>query len=547
MNDNKPFDWYQDTMEVESPEFRQTETKRTVTQRVFDLAIKSFNYMALISGILWIVWYFFNLTNFSIGGLKFTVILILVFFYFGSLGLISTFMRFVCFISRKFGENIYVKVDCAHRWISLGLWYGLNLYFIQFVEVELGDSLHVFKAYLQSGLLTSISFVVVSVAMEFFYESFVEKSLYCKLRDVEMSERILAAMKNYRYELSESSSVVSRECTFGDLFFFKDESDDENDEHIALKRKDKRVGSLYLKVPELQSLYDAKTLGRDVFEKAANGAETLNFDCFATIFPNDQIALQAFPYFESSGNHEILKKDFRDTLVQFYVDRINLEKSFEIAKGFVAIIGDIFTIIVSALLILAYLVIFGIPIRELLALALSSAFLLNFLVSGAATDIYYNILILLTHPFDVGDEVVIDDTDFRVYKIGLTSTSFIAPNGGKVKFINSNLWKSTLINMTRAPEKILIFDFILSPDIDVIKFQLLKNKLQKYLRERSYDFFETFSMESISEAATTVDKLKCRLVLRCKNYKTRAKKFALRIELTKVINELIAALDIKLA
>lgn len=534
-------------MEVESPEFRQTETKRTVTQRVFDLAIKSFNYMALISGILWIVWYFFNLTNFSIGGLKFTVILILVFFYFGSLGLISTFMRFVCFISRKFGENIYVKVDCAHRWISLGLWYGLNLYFIQFVEVELGDSLHVFKAYLQSGLLTSISFVVVSVAMEFFYESFVEKSLYCKLRDVEMSERILAAMKNYRYELSESSSVVSRECTFGDLFFFKDESDDENDEHIALKRKDKRVGSLYLKVPELQSLYDAKTLGRDVFEKAANGAETLNFDCFATIFPNDQIALQAFPYFESSGNHEILKKDFRDTLVQFYVDRINLEKSFEIAKGFVAIIGDIFTIIVSALLILAYLVIFGIPIRELLALALSSAFLLNFLVSGAATDIYYNILILLTHPFDVGDEVVIDDTDFRVYKIGLTSTSFIAPNGGKVKFINSNLWKSTLINMTRAPEKILIFDFILSPDIDVIKFQLLKNKLQKYLRERSYDFFETFSMESISEAATTVDKLKCRLVLRCKNYKTRAKKFALRIELTKVINELIAALDIKLA
>lgn len=545
--DTKAFDWYEDTIEVETPEFHPKEQKKTISQKLFDTFVISFEYIAGITFLLRIFRYIFNLSDFFIYDMHVDTLLLCIFVYFGSLPIITNILRCVFFLTKKLVDEHYLeKVQGAYRWIALTIWYCLNLYLIQFIQPEIKSFYEISRAYLQCGFLTSLSFTVITITMEFFYEYFLQKSMFAKMCDVEMRERILATFKNYRYELSESSSSVSHECSCADLFFcFEKRDEDENEEHIELRKYDnKRIGNLYMKPPELTSLYDAKTLARDVFEKVAEGSETLNFDKFASVFPNDQIALQALPFFEQA-DQEITKRDFRDTVVNFYVDRINLEKNFDIAKGFVNIVGDVLTIVVFGFLILAYLVIFGIPLKELVALALSSALLLNFLISGAATDLYFNFMVLLSHPFDIGDDVIIDNEDFRVYKIGLASTSFIGPNGGKVKFLNSILWKKNLINMTRAPEKIIIFNFDMDPSIDVIKFQLLKTKIHKYLRARSHDFYETFSLQSKSEQCVNVNKLECSLVLRCKSYKTKAKKFNLRVEVTNMIQELFRILEIK--
>lgn len=250
-------------------------------------------------------------------------------------------------------------------------------------------------------------------------------------------------------------------------------------------------------------------------------------------------------FFDTSNEKEISKKDFRDTIVSFFAERMNLERNIEIAEKFVDIVGDVLYTAMFGFLILAYLVIFGIPLRDLLAFALSSALVLHFLISGLATDLYFNIVFVLSHPFDVGDDVIVDGVDLKVFEIGLSNTSFLGSNGGKIKYLNSSLSQKNIINMTRAPEKKMVFQFTLDPYISTDVYQKLCNNVSEFLNIHHFDFIEKFSLESTSENFVAIDKLNCRLVLQCRSYKTRAKKFYLRVEFSKFLNEAFDKLDIK--
>merc|ERR1711972_981592 len=112
--------------------------------------------------------------------------------------------------------------------------------------------------------------------------------------------------------------------------------------------------------------------------------------------------------------------------------------------------------------------------------------------------------------------------------------------------MNRDLWSKTIINMTRAPEKILYFTFKLDSTIDSDKFRDFKNKIHKYLKTRTFDFYEAFSLEASSENATNVKSLDCALSLRCRSYKTRGKKFGLRQEINKFLINLSRDMEIEL-
>ncbi|KAK1350981.1 putative mechanosensitive ion channel protein [Hamiltosporidium tvaerminnensis] len=544
------FDWYEDTMEIDVEEFVPSEEKAYLTSKFFDLMIKVFNYSALFALLVGIFKYLFIRRHIEILNIEISSLVLFSVIFFGSLSIIANIIHLIAYVIKNIAEEpTEKKFKSISRWLSLSLWFLLNLYLLGFLKSEFKEYYSITKNFMLCGLLTGVTFSIATLIMEYFCESFMERSLSDKIVQVDIREKIIASMKNYRYELSDVSTTESQPCTCADVFFWNrggNTVSESDDGHINLARRDtKKVGSLFFKSPELQSLYDSKTLARDVFLKASTNGEYLSFNDFSSMFPSTQIALQAFVFFDSNDSRDINKKEFRDTIIQFYMDRVNLEKSFGIAKGFVDIIGDIFFIIVSIFLILAWLVIFGIPLSQLAAFALSSALLLNFVASGLAVDMYYNIMFIISHPYDIGDEIILENVDYKVYRVGLTSTSVLAMNGGEIKFLNSQLWKKSIINMTRAPEKILIFNFILKPELDLETFRLFKVKMHDYLKERTHDFFENFSFQSSAESATTINALSCSLILKSKSFKTKAKKFHLRVEITRMISDFFEELGIK--
>lgn len=548
---NSDFNWYEETMDVDVGEFSPKEEKKTTFGRIYSFARNFTGYTALLSLFVFGIRYLLGHTKAEVGGVNFNIILTSIVIFFGSFCLISGAVNIVARIIKQFvGIFVSRHIDNMSSLVALVIWLSTNLYLIEWIKKELYMFSYVRKAII-SSLLTSAVFAVATFIMENFYIYFLKKSLCAKINEVDIREKILNLMKNYRYEIFEASSSesYSRGC-LNLLWNGSGNGSGENHEsHINLRRNAQNpdVRDLFLQNPEIYNIFDAKTLARDVFLKASTDGKNLTFQDFSNIFPNEQVALQAFSFFDTNDEKRISKKDFRDTTVSFFIERMSLEKSMVIAENFVNIIRNIFYIAIFGFLILAYLVIFGIPLKDLLAFALSSALVLNFVISGMATEMYFNVIFIMSHPFDVGDDVVIDGVDLKVFQIGLSSTAFLESNGGKIKFLNSDLWRKNVINMTRAPEKKLVFQFSLSSRLSMDVYRKLREKILEFLRGHHFDFFEKFALESTSENFVAVNSLNCRLVLLCRGYKTRMKKFYLRAEFSKFLNESFDEMGISLA
>jgi small-conductance mechanosensitive channel len=537
------FNWFSGDTDVETEEFKPAIRKPSRLSIAMDFAAK------LCSNIL-IVAIFFRALTFILGkdpfflGVKLNIYLDAAIV---SLGLLLTIRitRMLLVLSMvSLGllvqANLYLKL---YKLLSLALWLLANIYLLRLIKAEIGGGYRLFHRLLLAGMITSIAYSGTELLYIYFREVFMRRTLMSRFRDVESSERILCVMKNYRYCISEPSSPEAPGCSCKDIFCFR------NDEEML--RRNEEDGShafsfgLRINPPELNSAMDAKTLARDVFRKATRRGEVMSYDEFSKIFPTPQIALGAFAFFDVNNDKAISKQEFKDAILAFYMNRVSLEQSIERCEDFVEVVESVMDVTVFVLLCFGYLVIFGTPVRELLALALSTVLALNFIANGIANDAYYSLMLLLSHQYDVGDDLIVDGVEYRVYEFGMTSTSMVGENGGKVKFLNSDLWRKTLVNMTRAPEKIIVFDFEIDGNTGMEEFLGFKNEIHKFIKKKSFDYEESFSLQAKSEGSSGVNTLPCALLLKCKNYKNRSKKLLLRIEMTSFLKDLIPRMNLQ--
>ncbi|EOB13355.1 hypothetical protein NBO_80g0018 [Nosema bombycis CQ1] len=541
------FNWFESELEIETEDFNTERRPKTTFSMIYDFICIRANQLFPIFFIARVVWWVFGLSDTEMLGVRITTFLTSLSVSFGSLVVINVAMKTTTYILLNLSKDSDFEPFLGlYRLYSTMIWCVVNVYWLDFIKCAILYNYKVYKNIFIAGLITLIAYTISGILMIYFDRYFLTKTLNDKLREVEKTERLLSVMKSFRYEIYSSDSIGTPQCSCTDIFCLGDIDvfEEGGSNRRGLEEIDSKVSYLSVSHPELHSVPDAKTLARDVFYKASSDGDTLSFDDFSSIFPSTQVAINAYIYFDNGEDKKITKKTFHDTIIQFYMERVNLEKSIYRAEDFVNVVSNIFNIIILIILFLIYLVIFGIPLKELLALALSSALALNFIASGMAGDLYNNFMMLLSHQFDIGDEVIVDGVEYKVYEFGLTSTSLIGENGGKIKFLNSDMWKKTLVNMTRAPEKILVFKFQLNPNIDNRTFFHFKNRIYNFVQHKKFDFYDTFSLHSNSEGCTGLDFLNCVLVLKCKTFKNKAKKFTLRVEMTNWLRNTIEDMNI---
>ncbi|RVD92803.1 Small Conductance Mechanosensitive Ion Channel [Tubulinosema ratisbonensis] len=551
--EKEPYNWFEENEDDDVGEFTPRETERNLSELIFDKLYDLSFYIFLISLTIFSARWFFDYDSLKIGKANFNAVLLFCIILFGSFVMISLITNITFVITKQFVSSITKRfIDLSNKGLRLSLWFTFNLYAIDYINSEFVLIYYdIIKNTLTCGLITFVSFTILSLIMEKFYQYFLKESLADKIIDIETRERILACMKNFRYEISEVSSIESsKSAGCLDIIFgnYEEHEGGLEQSHIDLfaKSEENDFGTLFLKKPEIYNIFDAKSLAKDVFEKASSDGVKLTFSDFSSIFPTAQIAFQAFSFFDTNEQKEVSKKEFRDTIISFFVERLNMEKNIKIAENFANILKNIVYIIASFFLFLAYLVIFGISVGDLLAFALSSALVLNFFVSGFAKELYCNIMFILSHPFDIGDDIVLESQDYKVFEIYLGSTSFICRNGGKITFLNSDLWQKKIVNMTRAPEKLMMFVFAIDPTLEIEKFRKLYEKISEFTIKNSFDYHHRFKIESISDQDNNIEKICCSLVLKLRGYKTRPKKFILRLEFSKQLRKIFEELKIEL-
>ncbi|ELA42831.1 uncharacterized protein VICG_00146 [Vittaforma corneae ATCC 50505] len=420
----------------------------------------------------------------------------------------------------------YGAFEAIYRYLTIFVW-------MLFYWFHLGSEFVYSRAICLSFVITSIVYGLLSLMMMFFEENLISSTLKSKIKRTNKTEEILKTFKRFAYDISQQPEHERHTSAASDVF-----SIDFNTivSYCIVYDEGSSMQHSQIKPPEIWNVKDAIRLSRDVFLKAASEENEMSIENLRSVFDDSNIFERAKSYIDISRKKSVSNKKFRDVVVSFYYNRLSLAKSIKSQILFVDIIRSLLYTIVFAFLSIIYLIIFGVDIKELFAVVVSSAIALHFLGSAAMKDILRGIMLVLSHRFDIGDDVVIAGEEMTVYNIGIISSSFILENGGIIKLFNSELCNKPIVNVTNAPENLLIFTFDLPSVISEIKLNKFKKEISEYLKQQQIDFYDNFVLSSPGSSYTDIKTLKTTLILKCRINHSRSRKFVLRADITSFLN-----------
>lgn len=527
------FDWF-DYNGVDDDKIVKQEKVESSFKSVFDIISLTFFILFCITFALNIFFIYVLQKTLLYGDINLTDINYSIMLFTGSFRCILFILFVFLIFLDKLEYNFFYKIfEILYRYITIFVW--MFLYWAG-SRNQPNDQLYT-SIYL-SVMFTSFVYGLSSLLIMLFEDNFISSSLRPKILRTYKTEQVLRSLKQYAYDLPHQSRSESDEYDIRNIFtidlttflaycIIYDENSKEN--YIS-----------QIADPEIWSIKDGIKLARDVFVKTASNEDEMTFEELQTVITDPG----QFELIKS--NIDVIRKDnitnveFRDIVLNFYYHRLSLEKSIKSQISFINIIRQLFYGIVTVLLIIVYFLIFGVSIKELFAFIVSSAVIAHFIGSAMMKDVLKGIIFMLSHRFDIGDEVIISGKDMVVHSTGIISTTFILGNGGVIKFLNSELCNTSIINITSAPESLLVFNFDLPSLISEYKLNKLKREITNYLRQHPFDYYEDFVVINPESSVTDIKAIKSTAVLKCKLKNSKPKRYMLRADFTSFITTKIS-------
>lgn len=113
--------------------------------------------------------------------------------------------------------------------------------------------------------------------------------------------------------------------------------------------------------------------------------------------------------------------------------------------------------------------ILGIDMTGFITVLASCAVAVGMAMQGSLSNIAGGVMLLINHPFHVGDYVECGGNEGTVESIGLFYTVLITPDNKQVTIPNSNVTSSTIVNYTVNGKRRLDMQFTVSYDSDIEK------------------------------------------------------------------------------
>ncbi|KAI9485351.1 MAG: hypothetical protein EXX96DRAFT_645318 [Benjaminiella poitrasii] len=172
---------------------------------------------------------------------------------------------------------------------------------------------------------------------------------------------------------------------------------------------------------------------------------------FEPYFKTAQEAKLAFDIFDRDGNGDITRREFRDTVVQIYRERKDIVISMRDTSQALGKIDYMLLIITLVALLLTSFAIFNVEVWHSLVPLGSILLALTFVFGNTAKNTFESILFLfVTHPYDAGDYVLIDNNFLLVHNLGVMGTTFISGDGQTIYAPTTVLMTKLITNVRRS-------------------------------------------------------------------------------------------------
>jgi small-conductance mechanosensitive channel len=296
---------------------------------------------------------------------------------------------------------------------------------------------------------------------------------------------------------------------------------------------------------------EARILARDLFNfLCPRGKDVLTYNDIVPCFVSCQAANDAYDIFDHDQDGFVSKKEFRDSIVSIYAELRDMTKSIRNAGSALEKLDTILKLFFVIVIALALLTLFNFNITNLLTLTLSAVIGLNFVIGDLARHFLSSmILLFVTHPFDIGDTIVVGLFEegcylkdiFTVKHINLLNSVFTRWNGQETYVPNHMLANAPFMtNLSRTIEQWEMIEFKVPSTIPESVLTDLRHEIGGFLQTHTMYYFRVFEMHAIVAAdmgnsEKTLDTLQFNLRVKCKPTSDAQKRWARHAKLLKFV------------
>lgn len=296
---------------------------------------------------------------------------------------------------------------------------------------------------------------------------------------------------------------------------------------------------------------EARILARDLFNfLCPRDRNFLTLSDLRPCFAYSQAANDAFEIFDQDQDGTISKKEFRNTIVAIYADLRDLTQSIRTAGSALQKLDVILKIIFVLGISLTLLTLFSVNVTNILTLTLSVVIGLSFVIGDLAKNFLSSLILLfVTHPFDIGDTIVVGLFEEGCYlkdiltvkQMNLLSTVFTRWNGQETYVPNHMLANAPFMtNLSRTVEQWEMIEFkvpSITPEEALID---LRKNIGSFLQMHDNYYFKVFDLHAIvaadmAESEKNIDELEFNLRVKCKPTSDAQKRWARHAKLLKFI------------
>ncbi|KZP13069.1 hypothetical protein FIBSPDRAFT_869683 [Athelia psychrophila] len=243
----------------------------------------------------------------------------------------------------------------------------------------------------------------------------------------------------------------------------------------------------------VNSAHEAKRLAKSIYYRFKDRRRTYLLAAdFHPAFATAAEADAAFRVFDKDGNGDISRGEIKGTLLKVYKERRFLSRSMRDVGIALKTLDHILLFFAFVILFFISLSVFGVNVASSLTSVYSLGIGASFIFKNAASNAFDAIMFLfVTHPFDTGDRVFIDDENFVVKKMGLFATVFTRADGTETYYFNSLLFTKFITNVRRSGKMFENLTMQVAWKTPIEKLDQLEVLINEWLQTEENRWFET--------------------------------------------------------
>lgn len=233
-----------------------------------------------------------------------------------------------------------------------------------------------------------------------------------------------------------------------------------------------------------------------IYDKMVPDGQLMGPECLKEyVSLQDADAFMELIDLDSNGN--VSKAEFVMAVQGFYTERDYLNASMVGNNKIIDQIGALFNATSTGVSVLAILIFLDKSIWSTVKMIGGTILSLTFVFGGTAADAFQSILfILFSHPFDVGDKVVIDGKSLKVKELGLWSCSFTTSDNSTVYICNHATRNAKIANTRRSGKQSEQYVVRLDSKVTEEQLESFESCMNEWIRANNRDF-EAFKLEDL--------------------------------------------------